>query len=83
MEAEQQELDDHEQVAYYLQRLEELEDQVGTFNAASLDWSTERLNNDSKLKIQHTKDDISLKMSLQELRASVMGAHTHTPPDTQ
>lgn len=39
-EVEQRELDDREQVAYYLQRLEELGDQVGTFCSISISQST-------------------------------------------
>ena len=37
VEVEQQELDDHEQIAHYLQRLEELDDQVGNSTPSSKD----------------------------------------------
>jgi len=37
---EADESDDREQIAYYLQRLEELNDQVGTFCSASLNQTT-------------------------------------------
>ena len=36
---------------------------------------------DLKPKIQHTKDDVSLKESIRELRTSVMGTDTRIPSD--
>lgn len=81
MEAEQQESDGRELIAHCLQRLEELDDQVGTFRTS---WSTGWLDNDSKPKIQCTKDDMSLKISIQELRMlAEVSAHTYTPSDVQ
>lgn len=80
-EVEQRESNDRWQVAYHLQRLEELDDQVSTFCSVSLNQSTRHPDDVLKPKIQHTKDDLSLKKSIRELHMSAMGTDTHTPSD--
>ena len=70
-EAEQLESDECEQIVCCLQRLEELDDQV------SKPQQADKLNdNDSKSEIRCMNDDISLKITIQEIRASVVGTHT-------